>query len=51
MAPGLLVAEPQPGEINGRIEAGLGFLAVGLDTLMLVRGAQALARKWRGVGV
>ena len=48
VAPGLLIAEPQPGEIAARIDAGFKFLAVGLDTMMLVRGAQALVSQWRG---
>jgi len=48
VAPGLLIAEPRPGEIRNRIDAGFKFLAVGLDTLMLVRGAQALVSQWRG---
>jgi len=50
ITPGLLVAEPRPGEITQRIDAGFRFVAVGLDTLMLVRGAQALVSQWRGDG-
>lgn len=48
IAPGLLIAEPEPDEIARRIDAGFKFIAVGLDTLMLVRGAQALVSQWRG---
>lgn len=47
VAPGLLLAEPKPGEIAARIAEGFRFLAVGLDTLFLVRATQALVARWR----
>ncbi len=49
VAPGLLIAEPQPGELAARLAEGFRFVAVGLDTLMLVRGAQHLIGQWRQV--
>ncbi len=47
VAPGLLIAEPQSGELTSRIDEGFRFIAVGLDTLMLVRAAEDLVRQWR----
>ncbi len=44
---GLLIAEPQPGELAQRIAEGFRFISVGLDTLLLVRGAQALMAEWQ----
>ncbi len=47
VAPGLLIAEPGPNEIASRIAEGFQFIAVGLDTLMIVRAAQDLVGQWR----
>lgn len=46
VAPGLLIAEPRPGELHERIQEGFQFLAVGLDTMMIVRAAQDLVGQW-----
>jgi 2-dehydro-3-deoxyglucarate aldolase len=46
VAPGLLIAEPRPGELRERIREGFQFLAVGLDTMMIVRAAQDLVGQW-----
>ncbi|MGC9349311.1 MAG: HpcH/HpaI aldolase family protein [Anaerolineae bacterium] len=47
VAPGLLIVEPAPGEVARRISDGFQFIAVGLDTLMLVRAAEDLMDQWR----
>jgi 2-dehydro-3-deoxyglucarate aldolase len=47
VAPGLLIAEPASGEVAQRIADGFQFIAVGLDTLMLVRAADVLVDQWR----
>lgn len=47
VAPGLLIAEPRPGELAQRMAEGFRFIAIGLDTLMLVRAAQGLVGQWR----
>ncbi|MGC9522677.1 MAG: HpcH/HpaI aldolase family protein [Anaerolineae bacterium] len=47
VAPGLLIAEPRPGELKAKIDEGFRFIAAGLDTLMLVRAAESLVRQWR----
>ena len=44
---GLLIAEPRPGELAERIAEGFNLISVGLDTLLLVRGAQALRAQWQ----
>ena len=49
IAVGLLIAEPRPGELAQRIAEGFHFISVGLDTLLLVRGAQALRAQWQNV--
>ena len=50
VAPGLLIGEPQPGELAARVAEGFQFVAVGLDTLMIVRGAQELVAQWAAAG-
>lgn len=50
VAPGLLIAEPRPGELAARIGEGFQFIAVGLDTLMIVRAAQDLMSQWGAAG-
>ncbi|MGC9468977.1 MAG: HpcH/HpaI aldolase family protein [Anaerolineae bacterium] len=46
VSPGLLIAEPQDGEVAGCIAEGFRFISIGLDTLMLIRAAQDLVDKW-----
>jgi hypothetical protein len=41
------MVEPAPGEVARRISDGFQFIAVGLDTLMLVRAAEDLMDQWR----
>jgi 2-dehydro-3-deoxyglucarate aldolase len=42
IAPGLHIVDPQPGEIEQRQREGFRFIAVGMDTLMLVNTARSM---------
>ena len=46
VTPGLLIADPAPEEVAGRIEEGFRLISIGLDTLMLVNAARALTVQW-----
>jgi 2-dehydro-3-deoxyglucarate aldolase len=46
VTPGLLIADPAPGEITRRIGEGFQIISIGLDSLMLVNAARKLMRQW-----
>lgn len=45
VAPGLLIMNPQPGEVAQRVAQGFRFISVGLDTKMLLDAAQEMATR------
>lgn len=46
VTPGLLIADPAPGEVAQRLKEGFRLLSIGLDSLMLVNRARALMTQW-----
>jgi 2-dehydro-3-deoxyglucarate aldolase len=46
VTPGLLIADPAPGEIARRLAEGFRLISIGLDNLMLVNAARALVSQW-----
>jgi 2-keto-3-deoxy-L-rhamnonate aldolase RhmA len=43
IVPGMLITIPKPGEVAQRIAQGFRFISIGLDTLLLINAARALA--------
>lgn len=48
---GLLIGDPQPGEVARRVAEGFRLISVGVDSLMLVNAARALAAQWQEIEI
>ena len=49
VVPGLLIGDPQPGEVARRAAEGFRLISVGVDSMMLVNAAHALVAQWRDI--
>ena len=47
VVPGLLIGDPQPGEVARRVAEGFRLISVGVDSVMLVNAARALVAQWQ----
>lgn len=47
VVPGLLIGDPQPGEIARRVAEGFRLISAGVDSVMLVDAAKALVTAWQ----
>jgi len=50
VAPGLHIADPQPGEVARRVEQGFRFIAAGMDILFIAQAARGIVARWRQEG-
>jgi 2-dehydro-3-deoxyglucarate aldolase len=51
VVPGLLIGDPQPGEVARRVAQGFRLISVGVDSLMLVNAARAIVAQWQGMKI